>query len=312
MKLSTVSAFKFISNDGVIELCGEQLCALQKVLTMMVADITEVCEEEDIDFTLGGGTCLGAVRHQGFIPWDDDVDLNMSRNDFRRFEEAFLKRFSDKYWLHKPGETPGYELAFPRVRLKGTTVRSKEDYGLSECGAYVDIFIVENIPNNAIIRTIHGVGSLALGFAYSCRRFAKHSDEYLSLVEKGSSEYFVFKIKSIVGKALSFRRVSDWIRYWIGWNSVCKDRSTKYVSIPVGRRHYFREMHSRRTFFPACYAQFNGVSAPVPADANVYLTALYGADYMALPPEDEREHHVVLEFDLGDWPSILNETGERR
>ena len=97
--------------------------SLQRVLTRMLGDLNEVCARHGIAYTLGGGTCLGAVRHHGFIPWDDDVDINMTREGYGRFVKAYELEMKDKYWLHDCNRTPGYELAFPRLRLKGTVVK---------------------------------------------------------------------------------------------------------------------------------------------------------------------------------------------
>lgn len=301
MKLSTVAAFKHVTGGGHIEIVGDRLTELQHVLAMMLGDIDEVCRAEGIPYTLSGGTCLGAIRHQGFIPWDDDIDLNMTARSFERFSDALLRRYGDKYWVHRPGVTPGYELALPRVRLKGTTVRSKEDFGLDECGAYVDIFIINSAPDGALCRTIHGIGSMALGFAYSCRRFAEHSKEYLRLVEGDSAATRTFKIKILLGKLLRFRTISSWITHWLRWNAKYDSRETDFVSIPVGRAHYFGELQQRKTFFPVRDGVFCGLSVPLPGRADTYMQSLYGPNYMQLPPEGEREHHVVLEFDLGSY-----------
>lgn len=300
--LSTVAAFKHIkSSECNIKLEGETLKQYQRVLAMILADIDSVCCKHDIEYTLGGGTCLGAVRHHGFIPWDDDIDLNMPRADYERFAKVFLQEMGEKYWLHDCQTTPGYELAFPRVRLKGTVVRSRDDYDFDECGAYVDIFVVENTPNNKLLRNLHGFGSMVLGFIYSCRRFTKHASNYLSLVDEGTPVYKAFSKKIKLGRLFAFHSTEAWTKTWDNWNACCKDRTSHYVTIPVGRKHFFKEMQPRSVFFPAKRATFGSVDAPVPTDANAYLTALYGTDYMTPPDKANQEVHVVYEFDLGEY-----------
>lgn len=307
---STFAAFKHIkSSECSIKLEGETLKQYQRVLTMILADIDSVCRKHNIAYTLGGGTCLGAVRHHGFIPWDDDIDLNMPRADYERFARVFPQEMGEKYWLHDCQTTPGYELAFPRIRLKGTVVRSRDDYDFHECGAYVDIFIVENTPNNKFLRSLHGFGSMAFGFIYSCRRFTKHADNYLSLVNEGTPAYKAFSKKIKIGRLFAFRLTEAWTKTWDKWNARYKDNDSQYVTIPVGRNHYFKEMHPRSVFFPTKTADFGGLKVPVPGDANAYLTALYGPDYMTPPSKDNQETHVVLEFDLGEYaPQKQTET----
>lgn len=302
MSLSTVDAFKHISaGNNPIELTGDRLRALQIVLTGMLRDIDEVCRENRIPYTLSGGTCLGAVRHEGFIPWDDDVDINMTREGYRRFAEFFLKRYGDKYWLHDCGRTPGYELAFPRVRLKGTVVRSREDYDNEECGAYIDIFIIENAPSNGLLRALHGAGSMALGLVYSCRRFAAHAKEYLELAGDDDSIRSAFNKKIVLGRLFSFRSAEAWTRTWDWWNALCKHEDSELISIPAGRKHYFGELYGRSDFFPVSQGAFESLEVPLPASPDPYMRALYGPDYMIPPDVGDRERHVVYEFDLGRY-----------
>lgn len=302
MNLSTVDAFKNISAaNNPIELNGERLGSLQRVLTRMLGDLNEVCERHGIAYTLGGGTCLGAVRHHGFIPWDDDVDINMTREGYRRFVKAYESEMKDGYWLHDCNRTPGYELAFPRLRLKGTVVRSREDYQFDECGAYIDIFIIDNAPSNALLRNAHGFISMALGFAYSCRRFAAHAADYLALVEGDAAATSAFKKKILIGRLLSFRSVESWTRAWDRWNSRCHDASSSHVTIPVGRKHYFGELQFRSDYFPVSRGSFGDLTVPLPKNTDAYMRSLYGEGYMTPPPEGDREKHVVYEFDLGDF-----------
>jgi lipopolysaccharide cholinephosphotransferase len=304
LKLSTVSVFKHIkTSETNIEVSGPKLKQLQEVLLGILVDIDAACERSGARYALCGGTCLGAVRHLGFIPWDDDVDLAMAHGDFERFAAALGDMFPGKYTVQIPGTTPGYDLAFPRVRLNGTIVRSREDIGMpaTECGAYVDIFYAENIPNNAVARKLHGLVSMALGLGYSCRRFATYAEQYKGLVADDPEALKIFKRKERLGKLVSFWSPEHWTKVWDSWNSRCKDESSTYMTIPVGRNHYFKEMHPREVFFPASRGTFESHAMPLPGDAAVYLTKLYGPNYMTPPAEDNREVHVVYEFDLGEY-----------
>ena len=103
MGLSTFDAFKHLKAEGAIPLEGERLVALQRRLVSILDDILAVAQETGARLVLGGGTALGAVRHKGFIPWDDDLDVNMPRADWPRFRDAFMARFGEKYALFEPG-----------------------------------------------------------------------------------------------------------------------------------------------------------------------------------------------------------------
>lgn len=301
MSLSTFDIFKKVDAENLIELSGKRLESLQGVLSQMIRDVDAVCVKHRIPYTLGGGSCLGAVRHQGFIPWDDDLDINMTRDGYYRFVDAYESELKDKYWLHDCERTPGYDLAFPRLRLKGTTVKTRDDFDNKECGVYIDIFIIENVPSGALLRNAHGFVSMALGFAYSCRRFAAHATDYLSLVEGDAAATSAFKKKIFVGKLLSFQSVESWTQAWDRWNSRCHDENSSHVTIPVGRKHYFGELHLRSDYFPVSRGSFGDLTVPLPKNTDAYMRSLYGEGYMTPPPEGDREKHVVYEFDLGDF-----------
>lgn len=152
MKLSTVSTFKKMNTDDerYIHLEGELLRKYQHSLIGIAQDVINVCEEENITYHLTGGSALGAVRHHGFIPWDDDMDIDMLGSDFDRFERAFLKKFGDKYWVHSY-KTVGYGMTVNRVRLKNSVFRGREDINNQECGFFIDVLRIENTYNNTLI-----------------------------------------------------------------------------------------------------------------------------------------------------------------
>lgn len=300
MGLSTFAYFKNMPlAEGMIELSQEQVGQLQGVLLSMLKDVDAACKELGVTYTMSGGSCLGAVRHHGFIPWDDDIDLNMRRSDLKRFSDGFRHVLGEGYVLQLPAQSEDYDLPFARVRKRGTVVRCRDDVGsCDECGAYIDIFIVDSAPSNRLMRALHGFVSMALGFSWSCRRFRAKRDIYLSLAQNDDEAQIAFKRKAAIGRIFGFLPPRAWARAWDRWNGLIGSACTDYVCIPAGRGHYFGETYLAADFFPTSHGLFEGMDVPLPANPDAYLKALYGSDYLIPPPESERERHIVFEFDL--------------
>ena len=304
MTLSTFEMFKHIApSDSLIRLEGENLHTLQDVLLSILTDINSICMENNINYTVCGGTCLGAIRHEGFIPWDDDIDIFIAKTEFTKFIEALEKTCPEKYHIEIPTKTANYELAFPRIRLNETIFRTRDDLHkqAANCGVYVDIFYLENAPDNAILRKLHCALSMFCGLGYSCRRFKENAEDYLKLVKDNQEVYKTFKKKAFLGKLFSFWSVEKWVSAWDKVNSLCKNENSKFICCPVGRKHYSGETYHRDAFFPTVEKKFENISVPVPKCYDVYLNKLYGNTYMQLPEEEDREVHVVYEFDLSNF-----------
>lgn len=289
------------SASGLIDLSQQQLDKLHGVLIEIVDDVMKFCQENNMICFLSGGTALGAARHKGFIPWDDDVDLNMTRESYNRFVPAFKKKFSDKYWIHTPEDNPYFGLSICRVRKKGTIVKTREDLvDDSEAGAYIDIFIVENVFDNKFLRTIQGVMAMFTKVCLSCRRFYRDR-----LIMKKTLEYDddlkkVSRNRLIIGFLCSFLSVERWNKINNAIFSMCKNNKSNYVSIPAGKWHFFGEMYKREMFCKMSTMQFEGREYPVCVGMDEYMRILYGDDYMDMPPEEKRDKHLCWKFDLGD------------
>ncbi|MCD8008842.1 MAG: LicD family protein [Clostridiales bacterium] len=296
MNLSTVSLFKNLDteSDKLIHVEGETLKKYQSVLIQITEDIVSICEEKQIVYHLTGGSALGAVRHKGFIPWDDDMDIDVLGSDFERFVIAFKKKYENKYWVHTY-RTPEHGMLTNRVRLKNSVCRAREDFNNEECGFYVDLFRIENTYDNKILRSIHGFFCMGVGFLLSCRNFYKNRDLMTELSKENAAVTRIFKLKINLGRFLSFMSVTKWaeLTQWV--YGLCKNNRSKYVTVPAGRKHYFGEMRLREDFVETADCEFEGHKWKVPKDYDGYLKSMYG-DYMKIPAEEDREKHILLEL----------------
>ena len=211
MSLSTLEVFKHIQPEGAVVLTDEQLLDLQKTLNGILRDIVSVCAKHHLQYFLGGGSALGAIRHHGFIPWDDDIDINMPREDHDRFVQVFRQEFGTKYWVHTPEETAGYGLLLSRVLLKGTSVRTREDFHNPECGAFIDIFVIENTERKLfsghffrLLRLTHGSAgptagtAAAMTAAAAMLRFPQAADTFTASCTDAKISVRVFRCSTMI------------------------------------------------------------------------------------------------------------------
>lgn len=294
--MQTNELFKQQLSSKGHQLTDEELIGVKQVVFEIMCDVLDICEDLNIPYMLGGGTALGAVRHQGFIPWDDDIDLNIERQYIDRLLDEVERRFDDKYFVEAPVRTPGYLSSFIQIHKKGTIFQEYLVKQGDENGIKIDIFVIENTYNNAIRRKWHGfcceLGLLVL----SCYRMFLWREEFVALADGNKKALLAIRIKGLLGAFIAptgkywFKRVQRCL-------SRCKDGKSEYVVIPSGRNHFFGEMYNRESFLQTVPMKFENMELNVTKDYDFYLSNLYG-NYMELPPESSREHHVIYQLKL--------------
>ena len=286
------------SDKTFYEVGDEELKKIHALLTEMLKDLSVVCKKHDIKWLLTGGSALGAVRHHGFIPWDDDVDIFMTRENFKRFAEVFESEMGKKYTLAIPGDDK-YPWHFPKIYKKGTKFRGLNSADYGECGFFIDIFILENTHNNRFLRFIHGLKCTFYSGVISSVRTKKFKDQMLKATKNCTKARRAVKLRVFIGKLLWFKSLESWIKSANKCFSKVKNNNSKCVVAPTGMLHYFGEMYLRDKMCNIKEVAFENYFFPIPEDYDYYLSIRYG-DYMTIPPEAGRKGHVILELDFGE------------
>lgn len=281
-------------NMNFRELSSDELDHLKSVLLRCYLDVQDVCDRYNLQIMLGGGSCLGAVRHKGFIPWDDDFDVNMPREDYEKFKKIFEQELGDRYILNATDYSNQRAGRFPKVVVKDTVLFSSNLIEEGEySGIHIDIFIIENVPRNLLHRTVKGLYCHALMLIAGSVK----AERKKGLPEEKEKLSLFGLWRGAIGLLFSYRSQRAWL---LRLNKACQYRhQTGLVSIPTGRNHYFKEMQPQEVFVPMSKGAFEGHAVNLPGDPHAYLSKLYGSDYMTPPPPEKREKHYITEIDFG-------------
>lgn len=276
---------------------GEKAKKLKQMLTMILDDFQTRCETIGVTPFLVYGSALGALRHGGFIPWDDDVDVAITREDWNVLKQNFDKVFSDKYDL----EGPDYKgkdsfSAWGKVFLKNT--RYVELFNVNtpyNKGIFIDIFIIDGLSDNFIVRKIDYAIARAMRFIANSMPFYQYPNDVMTKVmsiTKESKRYL--KFREFIGFCFS------WVSHqkWLVWYDRFISRHTKTKKTIM---NYDDAVTLRGAWFPVKQIKFENIMANVPNDIEGYLNMAFGPTYMELPPEDKREQHFCVELDFGEY-----------
>ena len=291
----------YITNNSAsvglkLELSSSQLCSLQQCLLSIYEDVYKVCNKYGLCLMLTGGSILGAVRHKGFIPWDDDMDLLMPRGDYDKLIEVLPKELGDKYYFSVPRMDQPARSLFLKIYKKGTKVVAWPS--LREEGLHLDVFPLEYAPNNSLSRSLKACVSSILRTISLCSIRDVLKDKRMKEAMSLHIGSFIYhKIYCLVGFIFSFKRQKFWFDLYDKYISMHK--ATSYMAIPTGKHGYKGELFPKGYYLPPVKAEFEGIPLLLPNKYHDLMSNLYG-DYMQIPPVEKREHHFYTEFDLGD------------
>lgn len=274
---------KINKDRETMELTEATLTELKKIEIAMLREFVNVCDQLKLRYYLLGGTLLGAVRHQGFIPWDDDIDVGMLREDYEIFLQKGAALLPEHLFIQTNQSDPGYVHCFAKIRNSNTTFVEISARKMNiHHGVFIDIFPLDFYPDDAGERR---------KFDWS-RKWYEHR---ISVVFDLPGNY---TLKGVVKKCLTKILLPS-------LQAAIEKRDALYQKVPVSSMiANYGGAWGKKEIVPASWygkgakVMFEGMELSAPAEYDKWLTQVYG-DYMQLPPVEKRVgHHYVEAADL--------------
>ncbi|WP_125142056.1 LicD family protein [Clostridium transplantifaecale] len=278
----------------------EVLARLQQEILSILDDFLKLCEEYHLEYFGIAGTGIGAIRHKGFIPWDDDIDIAMPRRDFEKFLKLVQKKMGDKYLVLNAKTCPEYPLMTTRLVKRGT-VFIEEVMKDVDCpfGIFLDLYVLDNVSDNPVM---YQVQSWAAWFV--SKLMILRSIPRPTLAQKGFKAALIWSVCSFVNKGMNLLHVSP-----EGLRRSCEAVCRKYEKRKTNRMAFLPDtspywnLVDKRKYHPLKTMEFEGRMMNFPGNIEEMLTNMYG-DYMKLPPVEKRKTHYPYRLAFSDEKNV--------
>jgi len=263
----------------------EHLRQMQLIQLEMLLEVDRVCKKHNIKYCIIAGTLLGAVRHKGYIPWDDDADVAMLRPEYEKFCKVCEKELdTNRFYIQTHSNTPDYRWGYGKIRRKDTEfVRKGQEHMTYPTGVFIDVFPLDNVPDHLFLRRGHNLVCTVIRKMLWSGVGAKS--------DKKTSMRLIYGIFSIIPVKFIFVLYERLMR-------ISNKKSTQLVRIltfPTPDNGYYG--YYRRWYVELSDIEFEGHSFPAPKDYDDYLTFKFG-DYHEFPPLHQRKVHVATYYKL--------------
>lgn len=266
---------------------------VQKVELEILLEVDRICKEHNIPYQLYSGSLIGAIRHNGFIPWDDDLDICMLREDYERFLDIAGKELSELYFLQTYKTDKNYFNQFAKIR-KNNTLFVQDVLSEVEIhhGIYIDVFPLDNVKPNTFL------GEVQRRLLNFLRNLATARVRKMNAITKNKINRFFRSILFYILKAVPQKPFNTMVNRIA---CIFNRQETKFVaelSLSTRKDTYKRFMLERDILLNSIEWEFEGYKFPIPKEYDYVLTRNYG-DYMTPPPlEEQIPKHGVIEASL--------------
>lgn len=284
------------TNEKQYNISDEELQRIHEIQKEMIREIDRICRKNHIHYNMVGGTMLGAIRHGGYIPWDDDVDIGFLRNEYEKFRKVCKEDLDhSRFYIQDCRDTNGYRWGYGKFRRKDSEfIRLNQEYMPYEQGLFIDLMPFDNIPDGWVARRIH----FAMCFLF--RKF--FWSEVGSRTEKNKGIRLLYSIMRLVPHKTLIKLFEGFIERG---KRLGKTELVRILTFPTpkGVFGYERKWYTDLTGY-----KFDELTLPGAKDYDGYLKVKYG-HYMELPPVEKRKIHPISKLRLPELQSLLL-TGE--
>ena len=257
----------------------------------IMQQIAAICHRHGLSYFAIGGTALGAVRHQNFIPYDDDIDIGMPRKDYEAFLRYAAEELPEKYYIQHFSTEPASPFYCTKIRKKNTRF---VEYYLKDVnirqGIFVDIFPFDNVPKGKLKKKLHFRFCRTVYQLYLCKSLTTVCSSRFERKDnrRGKIRKVFHFLLTPIPKRWIFNLLDRSVQLYNN-----KEETLEISHIVRRRLRVLLE-----DLYPVCELAFGDYQMPVPKNYHAYLTAQFG-DYMELPPEDKRHGHLpyLVEFE---------------
>ncbi len=284
--------------DKFIELDDKGLLELQQCLLGMLKDIDAACRKYGIEYAITGGNVLGKVRHNGFIPWDDDIDLVMPRADYEKFMKVFDDSLlADDYILRAPGYKGGADFRCMKIYKKDSYMEFAFHKKYVQKKIFIDVMPFDNVPDSGLRRSLKNIYCDILIVILGCIDVKKNFDDALKREMKKTPLGVVnYCFRAFFGALFGLIPQNKW--YTLYNKAPQYKRKTNYGTVYNGKLLYKGEIVPWDYYMPFHDCDYCGVKTKIINRPETYLQFRYG-DYKTIPDRAHRETHIVKKINVG-------------